>query len=68
MKMSNRVYDILKWISLVALDALGLFYSTMSSVWGLPFGDKILETCAALSLLLGTLIGVSSAKYHKDKQ
>lgn len=66
MKMSNKVYDILKWVSLVALDALGLFYSTLSSVWGLPFGDEILATCAALSLLLGTLIGVSSARYHKD--
>lgn len=65
MKMSNKVYDVLKWIALVALDAVGLFYSTLSGIWGLPFGDEILATCAALSLLIGALIGVSSAKYNK---
>lgn len=66
MLMSNKVYDVLKWISLVALDAVGLFYSTLSGIWGLPFGDEVLATCAALSLLIGTLIGISSAKYNKS--
>ncbi len=66
MKMSNKVYDVLKWFALIALDAIGLFYSTMSSIWGLPFGDEVLATFAALSLFLGTLLGVSSAQYHRD--
>lgn len=66
MKFSNKVYDILKWIALVALDAVGVFYNTISGVWGLPFGDEVLATCAALSLMLGALIGVSSVTYHKD--
>ena len=63
--MSNKVYDVLKWIALVALDAVGVFYKTMGGIWGLPFGDEVLATCAALSLLLGALIGVSSAQYNK---
>lgn len=66
--MSNKTYDVLKWIALVALDAAGLFYSTLSSIWGLPHGDKVLETCVALSVLLGTLIGVSSAQYKKKAE
>lgn len=66
MMMSNKVYDVLKWIALVALDAIGLFYSTISGIWGLPFGDEVLATCAALSLLIGALIGVSSANYKKS--
>ena len=65
MKMSNKVYDVLKWIALIALDAVGLFYSTIAAIWGLPFGDQVLATCAALSILVGTLIGVSSANYNK---
>ena len=67
MKLSNKVYDILKWVALIALDAVGLFYSTISLIWGLPYGDQVLATCAALSLLIGTLIGVSSAQYKKSK-
>lgn len=66
MKMSNKLYDILKWIALVALDAIGVFYNTLSGIWELPFGDEVLATCAAISLLLGALIGVSSAKYNKS--
>ena len=53
MKMSNKVYDVLKWIALVALDAVGVFYSTLSGIWGLPFGDEVLATCTALSLFIG---------------
>ena len=65
MKMSNKLYDVLKWIALIALDAVGLFYSTISSIWGLPYGDQVLTTCTAIAVLLGTLIGVSSTQYKK---
>lgn len=63
--MSNKAYDVLKWIALVALDAVGLFYSTFAGIWGLPYGDQVLETCVALSVLLGALVGVSSTQYNK---
>lgn len=66
MKMSDKVYDVLKWIALIALDALGLFYNTISSIWELPYGDEVLATCAAISLLIGTLIGISNAQYNKS--
>lgn len=63
----SRVYDVLKWLSLVALDAIGLFYEKMSTVWGLPYGDQIKDTCIALSILIGALIGVSGAKYEAQR-
>lgn len=66
MKLSNKVYDILKWIALIALDAVGLFYNTIATIWQLPLGDEVLSTCTALSVLLGTLIGISSANYKKE--
>ena len=66
--MSNKTYDILKWIALVALDAVGVFYKAIATIWGIPCGDEVLATCAALSLLLGTLIGVSSAQYKKKAE
>ena len=65
MKLSNKVYDALKWVALVALDAVGVFYNTIANIWALPFGDEVLKTCAALSLLVGALIGVTSANYNK---
>jgi multisubunit Na+/H+ antiporter MnhF subunit len=65
MSIPNKVYDVLKWIALVALDAIGVFYQALAMIWGLPFGDEVLATCASVSLLLGTLIGISSNKYNK---
>ena len=61
----DKVYNWLKWVALIALDAVGVFYSTMAEIWGLPYGEPVLKTCAALSLLLGALIGVSTAEYNK---
>ena len=68
MKMSNKVYDILKWIALIALDAVGLFYNTIAAIWSLPLGDEILATCTAISVLIGALIGISSAQYNKSNK
>ncbi len=62
--MSNRTYDILKWVALVALDALGLLYSTLATIWGLPYGEQILKTCTAVSLCLGAMIGVTGKAYN----
>jgi hypothetical protein len=67
MKMNNKLYDILKWVALIAMDAVGLFYQTMASIWGWPYGDKVLSTCVAVSILLGTLIGISSEQYKRNK-
>lgn len=67
MKMSNKFYDVLKWIALVALDAIGLFYQTLSAIWDLPFGDEILATCVAISVCLGTLLQISSKNYRGEK-
>ena len=63
--MSNKVYDVLKWIALIALDAVGLFYKTIATIWGTPLGDEVLATCTALSIFIGALIGISSAQYNK---
>lgn len=63
--MSNKLYDILKWLALVAFDAAGLAYEQLAEVWNLPYGTEIMRTCAIVSALLGTLIGVSSVQYAK---
>lgn len=68
MKLHNKVYDILKWVGLIALPAIGLAYSQLAEVWGLAYGQQIQTTCDVLGVLLGTLIGVSSYNYNKEQQ
>lgn len=67
MKLSNKTYDALKWLSLIAIDAVGLFYQTIANIWGLPLGDKVLYTCTAVSVLIGTLVDISTKNYNKSK-
>lgn len=62
---NNKVYDILKWISLVALDAFGVAYQEFAEVWNLPYGEQVFKSAVILSVLIGTLIGVSGMKYSK---
>ena len=68
MKLSNKVYDILKWVALIVLPALATFYSVLSGIWGFPFGEQIPATLTAIGLLVGTLIGISTAKYKKESE
>lgn len=66
MMISNKAYDILKWVALIALDAVGVCYKTLATIWNWPLGDEVLNTCAAISLFIGSLIGISTAQYNRS--
>ena len=68
MKLSNKVYDILKWIALYLLPALGTLYFALSGIWGLPYGEQIVGTITAADTFLGVLLGISSATYNKGEK
>lgn len=63
--LNNKVYDVLKWIALIALPAIALFIQTVFPVWGIGNVDTIVTTVNAVSVLVGALIGVSTVKYNK---
>ena len=65
MKLSNRVYDILKWIAMYLLPAAGTLYFALAGIWGLPYGEQIVGTITAVDTLLGVLLGISTAQYKK---
>lgn len=65
MKLSDSMYNILKYIAQIALPALGAFYFALSQIWGLPYGEQIVGTIAALDTLLGVLLGISTYQYNK---
>lgn len=63
MIIKNSTYDVLKWIVMIALPALGTLYFALAKIWGLPYGTEIVGTIAAVTTFLGALIGVSSQNY-----
>lgn len=66
MKMSNKVYDVLKKIAMIVLPATGTLYFTLAGIWGLPFGDQIVGTIAAVTTFLGIVLDASTRKYNKS--
>lgn len=67
MKLSNKTYDILKYIAQIVLPALGTLYFALASIWGLPYGEQIVGTITAVDAFLGALLGISTAKYNKEE-
>lgn len=63
--MSNRTYDILKYIALIVLPALGVLYSALAGIWGFPYGEQIVGTIAAIDTFLGSILKISSDRYNK---
>lgn len=67
MKMTNKVYDILKWIAMYFLPALGTLYFALAGIWGFPYGEEIVGTLTAVDTFLGVLLGISKAQYNKQE-
>ena len=63
--MSNKVYDVLKWIGMYLLPALGTLYFALASIWGLPYGEQIVGTITAIDTFLGVILGISTSQYNK---
>lgn len=64
MIFSDKVYDVLKWVAIVALPALATFIAIISKIWGwADLGVAISQTITALGVLIGALLGISAISY-----
>ena len=66
MKLPDKIYDILKWVTMIVLPALATAYVGLASIWGWPYADEVAKTTAVVCTLLGALLGISTAQYNKD--
>ena len=67
MKLSNKTYDILKYIVTIFLPALTTLWLTVASIWNIPYGEPIGATIGAITVFLGALIGISSKHYNNSE-
>ena len=66
MKLSNKTYDVLKWVAMYLLPALGTLYFALAGIWGFPYGEEIVGTITAVDTFLGVILGISNAQYKKE--
>lgn len=67
MKLSNKVYDVLKFLALIVLPALAILYDKLAVTWGLPYGPQIKDTIIAVDVFLGAVLQISTTQYWKEK-
>jgi hypothetical protein len=65
--ISDKWYDVLKWVALVVLPAIATFYLAINGIWfNSPYSDKIVSTIMAFDLFLGVMLGIVVYQYNKD--
>lgn len=63
--MSNKVYDLLKWVAQILLPAIGTLYYALAKIWNLPCPAEVVGTITAIDAFLGAVLGISSVSYNK---
>lgn len=63
--LSNKTYDILKYLTIIVLPAIGALYSGLSQIWQLPYAAEVPATITVICTFLGAILCISTAQYNK---
>ena len=67
MKISNKTYDTIKFVSLI-IAPIVTFASALATIWGWgDVGAKVVATISALDVLVGAVVVILKAIYEKQK-
>lgn len=66
--ISDKVYDVLKYIAIVAIPIVGTFLGNVLPIWGVDslLVTKITTTISELGVLLAGLLMISTYIYKKN--
>lgn len=63
--MSDKTYNIMKWIVQYILPGLGVLYAIIAGAAGLPYAEIVLAIVMAVDWFLGIILGISTSQYNK---
>lgn len=66
MKFSNSTYDVLKWVTMLALPALATLLTSLGVIWGIELAPQLADTVVAVNAALAMCLGISTINYHKE--
>ena len=66
MMLSNKQYDIIKWVVVLLLPALSVLVGTLGQAYGFVHTDLAVTTINAVTVFLGVITGVSTYQYNKE--
>lgn len=65
--MSNKQYDIIKLVGLLAVPII-VFLSAVVSILDFPGADKVTAILAALDVLIGSIVTIMKTLYEKKQK
>ncbi len=66
MKLDNKTYDVLKWITMIVLPALSALYVGLGGIWGWPYIEQVAGSISCVTVFIGALLGISTSSYNKS--
>lgn len=63
--MSNKTYDLLKWIAQIFIPALTVFVGVVLKCFNVECTDIVVTIMTAFDAFLGALLGISTSNYNK---
>ena len=66
MKLSNKLYDTMKWLVIIVLPAVATLYTALAAVWAWPYAEEVKTTILAVDTFLGAVLCISTATYNKE--
>lgn len=66
--LSNKMYDILKFVAQIGLPAVATLYAALAGIWKFPFVEEVPATIMAVVLFLGAVLQVSTIKYNAENK
>ena len=67
LKLSNKAYDVAKYVAQIFLPALGVLVAALGPVWGFGHTDETVKTIVAVDAFLGACLLISSVQYEKTQ-
>lgn len=64
--LGQKAYDVLKFVAMILLPAVGTLYFTLAQLWEWGNGEKVVGTVMAIDLFLGALLGIAARSYNNS--
>ena len=65
--LTNKTYDVLKWVALILLPAIGALYFGLAGIWNFPYGEQVVGTITVIDTFLGAILGISTVQYNRKE-
>lgn len=68
MILSNKWYNVMKWVVTIVMPASATLIAALGAIYDWSWAENAVATIVALATFLGTIMMISSTKYHKTEQ